>query len=259
MPHAPHESGAAIVFCGDDALGYTRSRTRVAPGAGLIMDETYRLAHLPLTAPGHPRIIATREGSAYRLGRHPLVFSLALPIAGDALQRAPAHHDLEHELRGSPFAHKIAWSLLPQRQSRLHATICGNLAIGEKPAIASDIRDALRRLGPLQVELRGLFSGAMNLGRLYLRIHPEQRDGVNMIQQIQRSFGRSETDLYLVGLFNLVEDLDAPEAAALMTLIDRWWDRPLLRLELDHLWLLGATDDLVLDEPVIERIALVDD
>lgn len=244
------------VFCGDDALGYTRSRTRVAPGAGLIMDEAYRLAHLPLAAPGHPRIIATREGSAYRLGRHPPVFSLALPIDGDALSCAPAYRDLEHELRGSPFSHKIAWNLLPLRRSRLHATICGNLAIGDKPAIAPDIRDALRRLGPLQVELRGPFSGTMNLGRLYLRVHPERRDGVNMIQQIQRRLGRSETDLYLVGLFNLIEDLDAPEAAALMHLIDRWWHRPLLRLALDHLWLLGATDDLVLDEPVIERIAL---
>ncbi len=220
------------------------------------MDEAYRLAHLPLVAPGHPRIIATREGSPYRLGRHPRVFSLVLPIPGDALLQAPAYRDLERDLRGAPFAHKIAWSLLPQRRSRLHATICGNLAIGEKPTIAPVIRDALRRLGPLRIELRGLFSGTMNLGRLYLRVHPECRDGVNMVQRIQRSCGRSETDIYLLGLFNLVDDLDAPESDYLMRLIDRWWDRPLLRLNLDHLWLLGATDDLVLDEPVIERVPL---
>ena len=247
-----------IEFCTDDTLGYTRSRTRLAPGAGLILDEAYRLAHLPLVAPDHARVIATRDGTNYAMGRHPRVFSLGLPIPGEALLQAPAYRELERALRDSPFAAKVAWNILAQRRSRLHATICGSLAVGEKPDIAAPVRAALCRLGPVHIELRGLFSGSMNLGRLYLRVHPERRDGVNMIQQLQRSCGARETDLYLVGTFNLVDDLDPRETDALMRLIDRWWDRPLLRLELDHLWLLGATDDLVLDDPVIEPIALAD-
>ncbi len=258
MSRADTEPGSAIAFCGHDELGYTRSRTRIAPGAGLVMVETYRLAHLPLVAPDHVRIIATKHGTDYRRGRHRLVFSLALPIAGDALLRAPAYRELEHELRESALAPKIAWSVHARRHGLLHATICSTLAVGAKPVLAPDMRDALRRLGPLHVELRGLFSGAMNLGRLYLCVHPERRDGRNMIRQIQRGLGCSESDLYVVGLFNLVDDLNAREAAALMRLIDRWWDRPLLRLALDHLWLLGATDDLVLEDPVIEPIALVE-
>ncbi len=256
MPRLTDGSCAATPFCDDDSLGYTRSRTRIAPGNGLLLDAAYRHAHLPLVAPDHPRIIATRAGSPYRLGRHPRVFSLALPIAGDALQQAPAYRQLEQALRESRFAHKIAWSVLAPRKAVLHATICANLAIDAKPVIAPEIRDALSRLGPLHIELRGLFSGSMNLGRLYLRVHPERRDGINMVQRIQRSFGGRETDLYPLGMFNLVDDLDATEADALMTLIELWWAQPLLRLELDHLWLLGATDDLVLDDPVIERIAL---
>jgi hypothetical protein len=70
--------------------------------------------------------------------------------------------------------------------------------------------------------------------------------------------GRRETDLYLVGIYNLVDDLDPTEAAALSDLLDRWWDRALLRFEVDALWLLGARDDLVLDGEIAESIPLCD-
>ena len=69
----------ATVFCSDTDLGYERSRTRFEVGEGLTLDETYRLAHLPLVAPDHPRIIERREGSSYVMGRHERVFSLVLP------------------------------------------------------------------------------------------------------------------------------------------------------------------------------------
>ena len=41
MSRASTESDSAIAFCGHDELGYARSRTRITPGAGLVMDETY--------------------------------------------------------------------------------------------------------------------------------------------------------------------------------------------------------------------------
>jgi hypothetical protein len=112
-------------------------------------------------------------------------------------------------------------------------------------------------LGPISIELRGLFSGNVNVGRLYLRAYPESRNGQNVFRQIQRIMGRRETDLYVVGLYNLTDDLDAAEAAALGDLIERWWSRPILRFEVDHLWLLRATDDLVLDSAVTEAVPLV--
>jgi len=253
MPGSPGDVG----FCGDDELGYRRSRTRFVAGEGLALDAAYRLAHLPLVAPRHERVIAGRPVTGYAMGRHERVFSLVLPAPADALEAAPAWHALERELRAAPFAAKIAWDLLPRRRSRLHATICGSLSTGAPPSLGARGREAVAALGPIGVELRGPFSGDVNVGRLYLRVYPEKRDGTDVLRLIQRALGRRETGFYVVGVWNLVDDLDAAEAAALATLIERWWDRPLLRFAADRLWLLGATDDLVLDAPIVEDVPLV--
>jgi len=248
---------SSIEFCPDEQLGYQRSRTAFAAGAGIALDETYRLAHLPLVAPHHPGVIPTRDGTSYVMGRHPRVFSLVLPITADALHQSGAYRELDAELRAAPFASKIAWNLLEQRRDKLHATICGSLAVGEEPPLLdSDQRRRLAGLGPIGVEVRGLFSGNVNVGRLYLRAYPECRTGRNMFQEIQRILGRRETDLYVVGLYNLTDDLDAAEAASLAGMIERWWDRPVLRFEADRLWLLGAKDDLVLDSAVADVVPL---
>jgi hypothetical protein len=77
-----------------------------------------------------------------------------------------------------------------------------------------------------------------------------------VLRQIQRTLGRPETDLYLVGLYNLIDHLEVAEAAALQGLITRWWDRPILALDVSSLWHLGASDDLVLDAAVEEVIPL---
>ena len=250
-------SPPASVFCHDSELGYERSRTRFASGKGLVLDETYRLAHLPLVAPDHPRVIRTREGSSYVMGRHERVFSLVLPISGDLLFGTPAYRTLNEALRAAPFAHKIAWDLLGRRKDKLHATICGSLSSGEPPVIDRMQRQELAGLGPIHVALRGLFSGSVNRGRLYLRAYPESRNGENVFRRIQRSLGCRETDLYVVGLYNMTDDLDADEAAALASLIDRWWDRTILQVTVDHLSLMGACDDLVLDSMIAESVALV--
>ena len=68
--------------------------------------------------------------------------------------------------------------------------------------------------------------------------------------------GERETDLYVVGCFNLMDDLTGDEVVALENIIERWWNRSLLRLELDHLWLLAGKDDLVLDGGVSESLPL---
>jgi len=89
-----------------------------------------------------------------------------------------------------------------------------------------------------------------------LRAYPEKRDGVDLLPQVQAILGGRETGLYLVGLYNFIDDLDAGEASVLAALIDRWWERPILRWQVDALWLLSAWDDLVLDGEVEETIPL---
>jgi hypothetical protein len=246
-----------VTLCGDDELGYLASRTRFEQGQGLLLDESYRLAHLPLVAPDHPRVIARRAGRHYEMGRHEPVFSLSLPVADDLLRRSPAYLALEAELKASPLAPKIAWDIVERRRHKLHATLCGSLAMGQVPVLDAAQRDALRRLGPVAVELRGLFSGNVNRGRLYLRVYPEKRGGTNVFHRIQQALGRRQTDLYVVGIFNLNDDLDALECSALAELLARWWDRPIVRFQAEALWLLGASDDLVLGPETVEMVPLI--
>ncbi len=244
----------APTFCEDDELGYRRSLTDLT--TPLTLDESYRLAHLPLVAPEHPGVVARREGKFYEMGRHPVVYSLVRPVEDGALRASPAFLALEAELKAAAFAGKIAWDILPKRQNRLHATVCGSLGLIEPPAVTAETREALRRIGPFAVELRGLFSGNVNRGRLYLPVYPEKRAGRNTLQEVQAAFGRTAGDLWLVGLYNLTDDLDATETAALAEIITRWWNRPLLRLTVSELQVMGASDDLVLDAHVETALPL---
>lgn len=233
-----------ILLCSDDELGYRASRTCFVAGEGFALDDSYRLAHLPLVAPLHPKVIARKPGTTYEMGRHDKTVSLVLPVPD-------VDHLIEAEFRTQPFADKVAWDIVPRRRGKLHATLCGASVVLDAAA-----RRALAGIGPIGVELRGLFSGTVNRGRLYLRLYPEKRAGQNLLAHVQRLLGRRETGLYLVGLYNLVDDLDAREAAALAALLERWWERPILRWQVDALWLLAAWDDLVLTGAVEERIPL---
>lgn len=253
----PEASATPIgpIFCEDGELGYRRSLTNFAQGP-LILDEPYRLAHLPLVAPDHPRVIARQEGRSYEMGVHPPIFSLVLPVDGALLACSEPFRRLDTEMRAAPFAAKIAWDILPRRSKRLHATLCGTLSTGDAPVIPDDTRDALARIAPFMVNLRGLFSGNVNRGRFYLRVYPEKRGGLNPIHEIQAAFGRPPGDLYLVGLYNLTDDLDTSETAWLAQMIARWWDVSLLRFAVSDLWVLGAGDDLVLDSQIADTVRL---
>jgi hypothetical protein len=243
-------------FCDDKELGYLRSRTPFAEGEGLRLDGAYRLAHLPLVAPEHPGVIARRDGEGYEMGRHERIFSLVLPVPWDELCRSSAYRELESEVRAQNFVRKIAWDVAEQRVEKLHMTICGKLGIGTPPELGAEQLRELTHLGPVEVELRGVFSGNVNLGRLYLPAYPERREGKNLFRQVQRILGRPETDLYVVGLYNLVDDLDTAETQALATLIRCWWGKPILRFKADSLWMLGASDDLALDSALYQRVPL---
>jgi hypothetical protein len=246
-------------FCGDDELGYLRSRTPLAPGAGMELDPSYRAVHLPLVRPGSPLALSRAEGrERLRDGRHPTEWSVVLPIDPDALEASAAIGELERELRESSVGAKIAWDLLPRRRGVLHATVCGGYGESPAPEFGRAALGALREVGPIEIELRGLFSGNRNVGRLYLKVYPESRAGTNPLRLAQRALGRPETDLWLVGIWNLVDDLTPSEAADLQALLTRWWDRPILRFTATRLWLLAARDDLVLDGDPPKDLALAD-
>jgi hypothetical protein len=246
-------------FCDDDELGYRSHRGVFAPGEGLRLDAAYRLAHLPLVAPEHPDVIPAAPNRPYAMGRRPAAWSLVAPIPWSRLEASASYRELDYALRGAPFAGKIAWEIAPLRQQRLHATLAGSLSAGEEAS--SPIDDATRariaRLAPFEMELRGLFSGDVNVGRLYLKCYPERRDGENALHAAQDAVGRPRTRLHLVGLHNLRDHLTAREASALAEIIAAWWDRPLLRWRIDRLHLQATRDDIALDGWTAEEIALV--
>jgi hypothetical protein len=230
----------------DNNLGYKRSQTNFETGQALNLDEAYRLAHLPLVNPNHPDCIRSVSGKTYDMGQHVRIHSCVLPIPQDLLEASQPFQALEAEIKASSFGKKIAWDIVERRRGRLHATICGSLREGETPPVLP----FLEKVNPLRVQIKGLFSGNINVGRLYLMVHPEKHTEINAIQTIQKTLARPMTDLYLVGLYNFTDHLTAGETTDLAHVIDRWWTIPLLTFDSDTLWLMSSTDDLVLDSRV---------
>jgi hypothetical protein len=243
-------------FVPDAELDYERFATRFEPGAKFIMDEGYRRAHLPLVATHHPGVITEDAARGYQMGRHETVWSLVIPIDWTALSTSDAFRSMHRTLEAGPLRDKIDWVSFEQRRDRLHATIAGSLSRGAPPDIPREWRAAFQAQRPFRAALRGLFSGNINLGRLYLKLYPEMRHGENMIHQLQNAVGRAETGLYVVGLYNLTDDLDAAQTAWLAALIARYQQQDWFECAVTHLHLLGARDDLALDSEVAEVLRL---
>ena len=238
----------------DHRLDYIRLRRFPSPGAGLQLDPPYRYAHLPLVAPTHPDVIPHWPERGYVSGRHPNVRSLVLPIDWEQLSESPAFQILLEEMRNGPLADLIPWPTFVARKSRVHATLCGNLPTDAR--LSPDMRAKLARIGPIRIELRGLFSGNLNTGRLYLRVYPEEQGGDNLLHLVQDIVGRPRSSLYLVGAFNLTDHLAPSQADWLINVLRVWWESPILSIELPALALLDARDDLVLDGEFVEWVPL---
>lgn len=246
-----------VTFCSDSQLLYSDYETEFGEGQELLFDESYRLAHLPLVAPSHPRVIHSKSGTNYKLGIHESVYSIAIPVYAEQLLASEEYIKLCNELKMSSFSHKLSWDTYSQRKYKLHATICGAISTENAPLIEDDIFKRLREVGPVAIQIRGLFSGNLNVGRLYLKVYPEERDGKNMFHVFQRIFGSPITDLYVVGLFNLIDELNPKEAKELHSLLTVWRDVVFLQMELKELWMLKSRDDLVLNGSVQQAIPIL--
>lgn len=245
-----------IRLCSDGELGYERSRTSFIDGRGLRLDESYRLAHLPLVAPEHPLVIARHPDKDYDKGIHVLrIFSLVLPIPWAALDQSPAFHRMDAEVRHASFGQKINWARVHERRHKLHATVCNSISVGDAPQFTNELRHELKSVGPIHCEIRGLFSGTLNVGRLYLKVYPERKSEGNPLHRIQQILGARLADVYLVGLYNLVDDLGPDETSALSAVIGRWWHTPLAHIQSVDLAVMGTLDDLALNSMIVERIS----
>jgi hypothetical protein len=241
-----------VLLCDDNSLGYRRSQTPLVDDKALQLDTSYRLAHLPLVNPAHPDLINEDASKGYVMGRHQPSYSLVLPIPASLLEQSEAYQEMQEALQQSPLARKLAWDILPLRREKLHATLCG----GVGAVISPDMRKALQQTAPFEVELRGLFSGNINIGRLYFKLYPEIQNGLNPVQILQQKSGQRLSDLYLVGLHNLMDHLDRHETRWLLGFIEDWWDKPILRFKAQEIWHLSSKDDLVFNSVIEERFDL---
>ncbi|BBK31634.1 hypothetical protein EDC65_0438 [Stella humosa] len=234
-------------FVGEERLAYPASRRRFQPGERLEFDQGYRLAHLPLVAPGHPLAIASAPGQDYQDGTYPeWRQALVVPVDWPALAASPAFQALEREMAAGPFAAKIAWNLGRRRRHVLHATLASGLAAAAVPVHAAALTAAMAALGPLRFRLGGPLVGNRNFGRIYLPAYPRQVGGDDAFARLQDAVGARRSGFYGVGLYHLTDPLDAHETAALADLLDRWQDRVVAELELDRVVIHATRDDLVL-------------
>jgi hypothetical protein len=234
-------------FCDDSVLNYTASRRVFPPGEPLLFDEAYRLCHLPLVAPDHPKVIAETPGRDYRRGRYETDrYALVVPVAMADLTASPVFQAVDRAMRAAPFAGKVAWDLIERRADKLHATLLSGLDRPRAEECAEAASRFLARNGPLAFRLGGPLAGAKNLGRLYFPAYPQRLGGDDAFALLQEAVGARRSRFYAVGYYNLAQELDPAEAAALAAILDRWGPEPVAELAVGHLELHVTNDDLVL-------------
>jgi hypothetical protein len=70
-----------ITYCDDSMMAYQSARKIFQSGEGVVFDEGYRLAHLPLVNAGHPAVISEVDGRDYRDGTYEKKrYALVMPI-----------------------------------------------------------------------------------------------------------------------------------------------------------------------------------
>ena len=237
-------------FCADGDLRYESSRHRFVPGEGFALGADYRLAHLPLIDPTHPKIVVSVPGKDYALGRYATSrHALVAHVATSELLASPAFRELDAALRASALADKVAWETQDKRRDVLHATIAGPVDASTADAYLAAGNSWLRQKGDIAMRLGGPFVGNRNHGRIYLPVYPEKRDGTDMYADLQRAIGARESGFYAIGLWHLADDLDANEAAWLSVWLDRWGGETVATFAASRLGMLETTDDQALHAP----------
>lgn len=244
-------------FLRDEELAYPASRRRLPPGEPLEFDESYRLCHLPLVAPGHKLAIPSVAGRTYRDGRYPEArHALVVPVEWAALAAAPAFQALERRMEAAAFARKIAWDLGRRRRDHLHATLASGLSPADVDRLTRDLPLLVAAIGPVRFRLGGPLVGDRNWGRIYLPAYPERIAGNDPFARIQHAAGARAGGFYGVGYYHLADPLDAAETAELAAILDDWQGVTLAELDLGHLELHATHDDLVLSGRTLATVTM---
>jgi hypothetical protein len=245
----------ANAFCDDSMMAYDASRRVIAPGDVLTFDDGYRLAHLPLVAPGHPDIIRSHPGRDYINGRYAMArYSLVLPIDASELVSAPEFQALERDLHSSAFADKINWDMCTARAANLHATVFNGLAEPDMAPCIAAVRSVCARVGPGAVRLGGPFLGNKNTGRIYFPVYPQRHGDDDILALVQDACGITRTRFYVVGYYHFNTALNVTATAELARIIAMWRHRTLAEIDVMHLAIQATHDDLALSAQIVSRM-----
>jgi hypothetical protein len=245
-----------LIYCDDEMMAYRSARKIFQPGEGIVFDEGYRLAHLPLVNAGHPAVISEVDGRDYRNGTYEKTrYALVMPISADAFLESDEVQALELAMKSSGFAPKIAWEICELRRSRLHATLASGISEADLDRCAAAVQDRLDEIGPISVCLKGPFQGTRNTGRIYFAVYPQNIRGEDPFALVQKSIGVAPTKLYLVGYYHMSQELDPLEARELAELINQWRDRIVVTTTIPFLELYATNDDLALSARVHAKIS----
>jgi hypothetical protein len=237
-------------------MAYRSARRKFQPGERVVFDEGYRLAHLPLVNAGHPAVISEVDGRDYRNGTYEKTrYALVIPISADAFLESDQVQALELAMKSSGFAPKIAWEMCELRRSRLHATLASGISEADLDRCAAAVQDRLDEIGSISVCLKGPFQGNRNTGRIYFPVYPQNIRGEDPFALVQKSIGVAPTKLYLVGYYNMSQELDPLETRELAELIDQWRDRIVVTTTIPFLELYATNDDLALSARVHAEIS----
>ncbi len=245
-----------LIYCDDEMMAYRSTRKIFQPGERVVFDEGYRLAHLPLVNAGHPAVISEVDGRDYRNGTYEKTrYALVMPISADAFLESDQVQALELAMKSSGFAPKIAWEICELRRSRLHATLASGISEADLDRCAAAVQDRLDEIGSISVCLKGPFQGNRNTGRIYFPVYPQNIRGEDPFALLQKSIGVAPTKLYLVGYYNMSQELDPLETRELAELIDQWRDRIVVTTTIPFLELYATNDDLALSARVHAKIS----
>ena len=180
--------------------------------------------------------------------------SIVLPIDYDVLVSDAKFLQMNDELQRASFNSKIAWPLCDQRKDKLHATLVSGLKSADAACHQTALIAATANLLPLSFEMKGLFLGKINTGRMYLPVYPQMVSAENFLSKIQIACGSRCSYFYAVDYYNFVEELDADATMELSALLSKWQNTVVSTQPAKALWIMQTNDDLVLSARVISTI-----
>ncbi|WP_223358863.1 hypothetical protein [Leifsonia sp. ZF2019] len=232
---------------------YDQMRWTPMAGEGLIFDEQYRAAHLPLVAPGHPRTLVNLNGRDYHNGWYARArVSIVADLGRPFLAQDTCRHLLQR-LATSSFAEKVAFDLIETRAPNIHCTLIGD--VNPTPAQRNSANQLLRDAPSLMPVMHGPFIGQFNRGRIYFPLEFTRCSDRGLLDAVCAVFGRNRQQFTAIGLVNLRDELDPQEAYDLAKILaDMKGART--QLPLTTLSWTSTNNDLTLEMSRLETIPL---